>query len=222
MASLESKLKILQKKSIQKGHWPVVASVANLQLATESVDTKINLVGAMHEVGLLSNSLAPYWAAWRSTTNEADAWASRCIDRLHVTDSDYWAAAGLLNLPLTSIKNALASRGYELLAIRFAESFKEGRWHIATFCGAHNDAVISPVVEIGWSKANLINEVTRWRAVVLKEQSMSSGSLVGRGFGSYYIRAKLPYGCWRIHEDSFELKQDWIVPKSQTPMADYP
>lgn len=221
MPSLERKLLDLQKKSKAKGNWQVEVAVAALLLNQDNLDARINLIGAMHEVGLLSNSMSPYWADWRPNSKEAEAWASRCVERLQTCDADYWAVAGLLELPLDSVKNALASCKYKLLAIRFADSIKEGRWHIASFCGKHQDRVIAPIIEIGWSSEHTVNEASRWRAVILEEQAMASGSLIGRGFGSYFMRAKLPYGCWRIHEETFELKKEWIVPKQKTPLADY-
>ena len=222
MPMTESKLKNARKKAAGKGQWALVAAFDSLLLDVASLDARINVLGAMQEVGLLSNSLAPYWAAWRSTPAEMDAWASRCLDRLQSVDTDYWALSALVGLPLESVSKALAQRAYPLMGIRFASSYKDGEWLIATFAGKAGDTVLAPVIEIGWGSDQTVNEATRWRAVILKEPREVSGSLVGSGSGSYFMRAKLPYGCWRIHDEPFELKEDWVVNRAETPLADYP
>lgn len=224
MPSISSKLKALQKKSVEKGHWQVVVAITALMADESSLDARINLVGAMHEVGLLSNSLEPWWKEWRAEEGLAAEWTGRCLDRLKSVDTDYWALAGLLGLPLELATGALAARRYHLLGIRFASTHKDGRWLIATFSLQRPSPVsnvVAPVIEIGWSEG-VVTEASRWRAVILSEQGETAGNLFGKGSGSYYLRAKLPYGCWRIAEDNFELREDWMVPKAETPLADYP
>lgn len=218
----DAKLKAARKKGIEKGHWSVVAALDSLLLDPTSLDARINVVGAMHEVGTLSNSLKPYWEAWRSSPPEIEHWVDCCFDRLRESDTDYWAIAALLGVPLSAISRSLQERKYKLLGVRFAESYKEGRWHIATFAGKHQGTIIAPVLEAGWSADETINEVSRWRAVILNTQTETSGSLIGHGSGSYFMRAKLPYGCWRTHDETFSLKAEWIVSKSQTALANYP
>lgn len=224
MPSPSSKLKALQKKSVEKGHWQVVAAVSALMADESSLDARINLVGAMHEVGLLSNSLEPWWKEWRADDQAAAEWTGRCLDRLKSVDTDYWALAGLLGLPLDIATGALAARGYHLLGIRYATTYKDGRWLIATFClqrPSPMSRVVAPIIEIGWSEG-VVTEASRWRAVILSEQGEVAGNLFGKGSGTYYLRAKLPNGCWRIAEDDFELREDWMVPKAETPLAEYP
>lgn len=43
-----------------------------------------------------------------------------------------------------------------------------------------------------------------------------------RAGGLYFLRAKLPLGCWRIHDEPFALKAGWMVPKQLTALAEYP
>lgn len=226
MPAITTKLKALQKKSAEKGHWQVAATAAVLLSDEASLDARINLVGSLHEVGLLSNSLEPYWGAWRSSAEDELAWIGRCLDRLESGDADYWAVAGLLGVRVQGLRECLAARHYKLLNVRFAESYKDGKWQIGTFCLKHNpnpeiSRVISPVLELGWSDGT-ISEAGRWRAVILDEQRQLPDGLMGRGSGSYFMRAKLPYGCWRVHHDTLEFKAEWLVPLRDTPFADYP
>ena len=226
MPSIAAKLKTLQKKSAEKGHWQVVSTASALMLDETSLDARINLVGSLHEVGLLSNSLEPYWSVWRLNHDDELMWIGRCLDRLHSSDADYWALAGLLGVGVQPLRECLASRGYKLLNVRFADSYKDGRWQIGTFCLKHNpnpeiSRAISPVLELGWSDG-CVSEAGRWRAVILDEQRQLANGLVGRGSGSYFMRAKLPYGCWRIHHENLEMKDEWLVPLHETPFADYP
>ncbi len=223
MPSITAKLKPLLKKSVEKGHWQVVATATALMSDEESLDARINLVGSLHEVGLLSNSLEPYWSAWRSSAEDELMWIGRCLDRLASADADYWALAGLLGVRLQPLRECLAARRYKLLNVRFAESHKDGRWQIGTFCLKYNPEIsrtISPVLELGWSEGAL-SEAGRWRAVILDEQRQLPDGLVGRGSGSYFMRAKLPYGCWRVHHDTLEFKDEWLIPLRDTPFADY-
>ncbi len=221
MATITSRLRALQKKAKGKGQWAVVASATHLLAEEDNLDARINLVGSMHEVGMLKNSLAPYWATWRSNT-AVRQWTQQCVDRLQQSDSDYWALAALLALPISEVQSVLSSSAFQLVAIRSAESYKEGQWHIATFSQKPLDRTLAPVIEVGWDGEEQVIEASRWRAVVLDEQDEVDGSLVGKGFGSYYMRAKLPFGCWRIHHDTFEIRADWIVPKSKTALRNYP
>ena len=150
-------------------------------------------------------------------------WIGRCLDRLASADADYWALAGLLGVRLQPLRECLAARRYKLLNVRFAESHKDGRWQIGTFCLKYNPEIsrtISPVLELGWSEGAL-SEAGRWRAVILDEQRQLPDGLVGRGSGSYFMRAKLPYGCWRVHHDTLEFKDEWLIPLRDTPFADY-
>ncbi len=223
MPSITAKLKPLLKKSVEKGHWQVVATATALMSDEESLDARINLVGSLHEVGLLSNSLEPYWSAWRSSAEDELMWIGRCLDRLASADADYWALAGLLGVRLQPLRECLAARRYKLLNVRFAESHKDGRWQIGTFCLNYNPEIsrtILPVLELGWSEGAL-SEAGRWRAVILDEQRQLPDGLVGRGSGSYFMRAKLPYGCWRVHHDTLEFKDEWLIPLRDTPFADY-
>lgn len=226
MTAIASKLRALQKKSAEKGHWQVFATTGTLLADEASLDARINLVGSMHEVGLLANSLEPYWTAWRSTREDEPSWIGRCLDRLQSSDADYWALAGLLAVRVEALKPCLEARRYKLLNVRAAESHRDGKWQIGTFCLNHSpnpeiSRAISPVLEIGWS-GGLVSEAGRWRAVLLDGQVQHAAGLACHGSGSYFMRAMLPSGCWRIQNDRFEIKEEWLVPKQETPFANFP
>ena len=225
MAITETKLKAARKKAVEKGHWALAAALDSLLLDPVCVDARINVLGAMHEVGLLANSLAPYWNDWRSAEADQGLWAERCLDRLHDHDADYWAVAGLLAMPLTAVTSALAQRSYQLVCVRHANTYRDGGWHIATFAGKHQGRVMAPVIELGWDDEQNLVEASRWRAVILEgedEKAASGGGMTTwQGSGSYFLRAKLPYGCWRIHDEPFVVKDEWLVPQAETALADY-
>jgi hypothetical protein len=221
MISISKKLISLHSRATEKGQWPLACAISVALRDESGLDNQINVIGAMQEAGCLRNSLQPFWDAWRSDT-AVRAWASRCIERLRSMDTDYWALAGLLGLPLSAIRASLTEASYRLLSIRFAQSFKENERHIAVFCLSQFDAVISPVLEIGWdSVTGEVVDAARWRAVLLERQTILNGNLVGCGDGSYFMRAGLPYGIWRIHETVFELSADHLVERSRTLLADY-
>lgn len=222
MAITETKLKAARKKAAEKGHWALAAAMDSLLLDPAGVDARINVLGAMHEVGLLANSLAPYWNDWRSAEADQGLWTGRCLDRLQDGDADYWAVAGLLAMPLTAVTSALVQRSYELVCIRYANTYRDGGWHIATFVGRHQGRVMAPVIELGWDDEQNLVEASRWRAVILEEEADAGGGMKWRGSGSYFLRAKLPYGCWRVHDEPFAVKDEWLVPKAETALADYP
>ena len=67
MPITDAKLKAARKKAVEKGQWALVAALDSLMLDPTQLDARINVLGALHEVGLLANSLAFYWEEWRST-----------------------------------------------------------------------------------------------------------------------------------------------------------
>lgn len=218
---MNTRLRALHSKAAENGHWPLMCALT-VALGDEStIDHRINVIGAMHEVGLLRNSMQPLWAGWR-TDAAAKAWADRCIERLLVSDHDYWALTGLLGLPLMVVRAALTQSQFSLLSVRFAKPLKGNELHIATLSRTRSDRVIAPVLEVGWDTATgEVQDMSRWRAVILEQHADHGGNLVGHGNGSYFIRATLPHGGWRIVADEFRLQADWCVPREQSLMAGY-
>ena len=220
-----AKTDVLEKaraKAVDNGHWALAAALHSLQSTPNDIDARINVVGAMHEVGLLRNSLEPYWRRWRGTATDLDLWVARCLDRIRGNDRDYWAIAALLNIQIDALVTPLRQRGYNLLSVRFADTFEHGRLHIATIAGLATGNAVAPVLELGWDESQAVVDAARWRAVILVEREDVDGSIIGQGSGSFLYRATLPYGCWRLHHHDYVVKREWVVPAVGTAFADFP
>ncbi len=90
--SPESRLLKLSKDARTKGQYPLVVAAEVALREPDHIDHQINVVGALHEVGKLKNSLRPYWKQWREAPGD---WIDRCMSRLRSADHDYWALAAL-------------------------------------------------------------------------------------------------------------------------------
>ena len=213
---MQKKLSQLAAKATEKGHW-ALAAAATQALSSTTMDDHINVLGAMHEVGLLKNSFAPFTKAWREADNTA--FVAACVQRLITGDADYWALAALLGLHISDVVPVFKKVGFELLATYRIAAFKDPELHVAALA-RHNAVMpetLAPLIELGWNaKTGELYDVNRWRAVILERIEGDAPQLTGQGFGSYFMRAKLPHGCWRILDDSFELKAELAVPKEQT------
>ena len=220
MSAITTRLRTLQTKATEKGQWPLVcrlqplsATIPAWTIASTSSErctkalsfaTVFNLSGPLAR----SDALAP-------------ASAHRCIERLLASDHDYWAVAGVLGLPLAVVRSSVSHFRFRLISIRFAQSFKENERHIAVLCLNRSDRIISPVLEIGWDSVTAeVVEMSRWRAILLEQQMIQHGNLIGHGSGSYFLR-ELPYGAWRLVETEFRLLAEWSVAHEQTLLSDY-
>ena len=214
---MQKKLAQLAEKAADKGQWALAAAASRASSLPDAVDEHINVLGAMHEVGLLKNSFAPFAKAWREPAPQA--FAAACARRLISGDSDHWALAALLGLHITDVAPVFMKTGFELLATSHIAAFKDPELHIATLA-MRNPAMpetLAPLVELGWNaKTGELHDVSRWRAVILRDKQGAAPQLSGEGFGSYFLRAKLPYGCWRILDDSFKLRAENAIPSNKT------
>ena len=212
---MQNKLSKLAAESADKGRW-ALAAAATRASTSDTVDDHINVLGAMHEVGLLKNSLAPFAKIWRADTA---AFAAACVARLDKGDADYWALAALLGLNVADVAPVLVGAGFELLAVTRVPAFKDPELHVATLARrqAVSPEVLTSPIDLGWNaKTGELLDVSRWRAIVLEECTGVAPQLSGSGFGSYYMRAKLPFGCWRLLHDKFSLDADAAVPADAT------
>lgn len=212
---MQNKLSKLAAESADKGRW-ALAAAATRASTSDTVDDHINVLGAMHEVGLLKNSLAPFAKIWRADTA---AFAAACVARLDKGDADYWALAALLGLNVADVAPVLVGAGFELLAVTRVPAFKDPELHLATLARrqAASPEVLTSPIDLGWNaKTGELLDVSRWRAIVLEECAGVAPQLSGSGFGSYYMRAKLPFGCWRLLHDKFSLDADAAVPPDAT------
>ncbi|MGJ7557644.1 hypothetical protein ACSFBI_26945 [Variovorax sp. RB3P1] len=212
---MQNKLSKLAAESADKGRW-ALAAAATRASTSDTVDDHINVLGAMHEVGLLKNSFAPFAKVWRADTA---AFAAACVARLDKGDADYWALAALLGLNVADVAPVLVGAGFELLAVTRVPAFKDPELHVATLARrqAASPEVLTSPIDLGWNaKTGELLDVSRWRAVVLEECTGVAPQLSGSGFGSYYMRAKLPFGCWRLLHDKFSLDADAAVAADAT------
>jgi hypothetical protein len=222
MTAFTNRLRKLHEKAVERGQWPLACALTSALADAAHVDNHINVIGAMHEAGLLRNSLEPLWTTWRSEP-DAGTWLRRCLERLVASDTDYWALSGLLGTYIPALRKGLTGIGFQLLSIRLAQSPKDGDAHIATYCLKHSDRIISAVLEIGWNPSSgEVVDTSRWRAVILDRQSTQDGNLIGEGSGSYFMRARLPYGSWRILHSEFSLRSESVVSRDQTMLKGEP
>lgn len=212
---MQNKLSKLAAESADKGRWALAAAAARAS-TSDTVDDHINVLGAMHEVGLLKNSMAPFAKIWRADTA---AFAAACVARLEKGDADYWALAALLGLNVADVAPVLVGAGFELLAVTRVPAFRDPELHVATLARrqAVSPEVLTSPIDLGWNaKTGELLDLSRWRAIVLEECAGVAPQLSGIGFGSYYMRAKLPFGCWRLLHDKFSLDADAAVPPDAT------
>ncbi|WP_425253453.1 hypothetical protein ACPJXG_03820 [Janthinobacterium sp. NFX145] len=193
--SLHVKLKKLEDKAIVNGEHAVAAAAAHLLQDVDAIDRQINLVGALHEVGYLQNSLKPYWNAFRA---DEPAWIERCLARLLIVDHDYWALAALLGCDGPATIAIATGKGFKSAATRQYERFDKPDVHVDTLYLTGMGKVLHPILEIGYDTKEMINvDVGRARALSLENQQWQPGEPLGTGGLSLSMQAKLPHGAWR-------------------------
>ena len=193
--SLHAKLKKLEDKAMAKGEHAVAAAAAHLVQDIDSMDRQINLVGALHEVGYLQNSLKPHWNAFRA---DEPAWIERCLTRLLTADHDYWALAALLGCDGPATIGIAMGKGFKSAATRQYERFDKPDVHVDTLYFSGMGKVLHPILEVGYDTREMINiDVGRARALSLENQQWQPGEPLGTGGLSLSMQAKLPHGAWR-------------------------
>lgn len=210
---LASKLSKLRQSARQKGHHVVDAAAAVLLEAPHALDARINLIGALHEVGALRNVLKPYWVEFRA--DEA-AWARRCIERLVDHDHDAWALAALLGLPAETTVTQARALGFKALAVRRHERWDLPDAHVVSMAihgVAASERVLTPLLELGFdSQSGELVDCVRARAVMLDHiEKIASGALTGTGTMHYFCRACLPHGAWRSVALPFDISAQALV-----------
>jgi hypothetical protein len=203
MSGIASQLKKLSESSRAAGLFSLAAAAAATQTDPDDLDNQINLVGALHEVGKLRNSLEPYWRAWR--THESP-WIERALARLRERDHDYWALASLLGCKSTKCIAGLSQLGLSVRALRFYQRYDLPDVHLAVVARPKTDRIWAPVFEIGHDSASgEVVDVARFRAVSWERLEETDGAAIGHGSGSYFLRAVLPNGSWRMVSAPFDL-----------------
>lgn len=203
----------LHTKATADGQWPLAAA-AHAILADESnLDLQINVVGALHEAGSLRNRIEPFWKMWRT---DAAAWAARCVERQRKGDRDYWSVAALLGLDIRAVWPVCKKAGYRIMSVRAVPPLTNPLTHYLTLAVSHDD-VWCPAIELGWeAKTGVLLDAARWRAIIFDEMSKKGASVIGKGTGSHFLRAALPYGSWRVESMDFELVPEAVIPIEKT------
>jgi hypothetical protein len=196
------------------GHWVVVATAEAVSRDETSLDRRLNLVGALHEVGALRNRLTPLWKVWRS---DPGPWSARALERLVAGDHDYWAVASLLGLDIRDVRAQFEPTGFRVQAVRTAAA-GGGSLHVASLCaGGWDSQLWTGVVELGWTaRSGEIVDVARWRAVHFRELSRSDDNATGTGSGMQFLRAALPHGSWRAVTAPFDLPAASAIARART------
>lgn len=207
--SIESKLAKLEKKSIAQGQYALAAAAAHTLTDIADINRQINLVGALHEVGYLQNSLSPYWKEFRE---DEPAWVERCLSRLLLADHDYWALAALLGCSGPTVIDVSLGMGFKSVALRFYQRFDKSDVHVNTLYRSAQGKVLHPIIEVGYdSKAMNVVDVGRARTLCLDNERWKPGDFIGNGWLSLSMQAKLPHGAWRTANTQFEMKAEWLV-----------
>lgn len=196
---MHAKLKKLEDKAMLKGEHAVAAAAAHLWQDICSVDRQINLVGALHEVGCLQNSLKPYWHAFRA---DEPAWIERCLARLLIADHDYWALASLLGCDGPATIGIAMGKGFKSAATRRYARFDKPDVHVETLYLTGTGKVLHPILEVGYDTGDMSNvDLGRARALSLDNRPDNTqwqpGEPLGTGGLSLSMQAKLPHGAWR-------------------------
>lgn len=207
--SIKTKLTKLEVKARTDGKFAVAAAATDLINNIDSLDCQINLVGSMHEVGYLQNSLAPYWKEFRS---DEPAWIGRCLSRLLTSDSDYWAAASLLGCNGSEVIAQAKALGFTSIAVWRYSRFDRPDVHVNTLFKGRTGSVLNPLVEVGFdSESGSVVDFSRARALALNEERWQIGNPIEQGSLSYFMRATLPHGAWRMQNSEFQIRQESLL-----------
>jgi hypothetical protein len=210
------RLEDLHKKAVADGHWPL-ASASHAALANgSSLDLQINVVGSIHECGMLRNRLEPFWQLWRK---DDVAWTSRCVERLRSSDRDYWAVASLLGMNIRQVWPVLKKAGYVIKSVRACPPLVTPLTHFITvsLTKTASEDLWAPVFELGWeAKSGEIIDSARWRAIIFDELKKKGASIIGKADGTNFLRAALPHGSWRVVSAEFELVEEAVIPIEKT------
>lgn len=212
---MEKKVQDLMLKARQSGRFALAAAASDFLQDVQDIDRKINLIGALHETGSLKNSLAPYWQALRSDEKQ---WIARCLARLKSGDADYWALAALLGCEQGMVQEAAQALGWQVLSRWSPEpkSQKALRFVLLHYPNDLPDVglqtkLFSAVLELGAAADNLLQDVSRARALSMNNAGFYEGLLHGSGSLSYTMTAKLPQGAWRSESVHFMLKKAQLL-----------
>jgi len=191
-----------------------VASALAGVIFNDSLDMKINVIGAMHTSGWLKNRIKPFLTEYNHGTNE---WIEKSISRALENDQDDFSVSALLNCNIKQILSTLKKLGMVFISSRYYEDFKNGKVYILTFAqkiDKHSNKIIPKVIEFGWIVGTEeVIDVAAMRAIVFDtEYEVINNQVYGKQYSVYFRRATLPYGNWNLpNSEPFELKKEWNI-----------
>jgi hypothetical protein len=117
--------------------------------------------------------------------------------------ADVAAAVHRHSMPLLSVRRYTRLDGPEV--------------HVGVFAVRIGSTILAPVLEVGCdSETGELIDMMRWRAVIIERESATPTGVTVEGGGSYFMRARLPHGCWRVLHDHFSVSEADLVPAKST------
>ncbi len=198
--------KLLEKLLKTNKDHKVAAALCGV-LYDDSVDMKINVIGAMHSSGWLPNRIKPFLDEFG---HGSDTWINTALSRAIASDFDDYAVCALLNCnPNLVIKSAI-NLGLKVIAI---EKIDPGILTLNFARSLMLPNIVSNVVSISWAvKSTILSDVAAMKAIIADDEfEFLSGQISGRCNASYYRRATLPYGFWNLpSSEIFDIKPKLI------------
>lgn len=191
----------------------VISALAGV-LYKDSLDMKINVIGAIHTSGWLKNRIKPFWSEYNHGTEE---WINRCITRAIENDFDDYSVSALLNCDIESVVSEIKKLRLKFVSSRYYDDFKMGRVNVLTFAQSideHSKRLLTKVIEFGWiDGTNEIIDVASMRATLFDtEYKIKEHQIYGKSFSTYFRRALLPYGNWNLPQsEPFEFSEDFNI-----------
>ncbi len=191
----------------------VISAFAGV-IYNDSIDMRINAIGAMHTSGWLKNKIKPFWTEYNHGTDE---WIEKAIVRAIENDFDDYATSALLNCKINLIISATKKIGLTFISSRYYDDYKKGKVNVLTFAEKINkepSKVISKVIEFGWvNETEEIIDVAVMRAMIFDTNyKVKDNQIYGKSYSTYYRRATLPFGNWNLaNSEAFELKEEWNI-----------
>jgi hypothetical protein len=112
---------------------------------------------------------------------------------------------------------AVHRQSMPLLTVRRYTRLDGPEVHVGVFAARSGSNILAPVLEVGCdSKTGELIDMMRWRAVIVERESATPTGVTVEGGGSYFMRARLPHGCWRVLHDRLSVIEADLVPAKDT------
>jgi hypothetical protein len=176
----------------------------------ESLDAKIDVIGAQHQALWLRNRIEPYLSEFLS---HDDAWLTRCLDRLLSSEGDDWAVRALLFSPATNLLRLAYERAPHAVYASVSSDLKGTRTESIGLASRWTGGVAVDYFGIGWNPESCeVTEVQYAKSVVLPQELRDPMGrepkvkvLAGQCMFGRWRTAKLPQGSWYSYEERVAL-----------------